>query len=95
MIRVRLERRQESPLYLQIAIPIAAVIVTLVLCSGLVALSGANVIEAYRLLLFSTFQSGLRHPGHAGEGGAASLHRPRGRSSRSAQSSGTSAPRVS
>jgi general nucleoside transport system permease protein len=58
MIRVRLERRQESPLYLQIAIPIAAVIVTLVLCSGLVALSGASVIEAYRLLLFSTFQSG-------------------------------------
>ena len=57
MIRVRLERRQESPLYLQIAIPIAAVIVTLVLCSGLVALSGANVIEAYRQLLFSTFES--------------------------------------
>ncbi len=58
MIRVRLERRQETPLYLQIAIPIAAVVVTLILCSGLVALSGANVIEAYRLLLFSTFQSG-------------------------------------
>ena len=58
MIRVRLERRQETPLWLQIAIPIAAVIVTLVLCSGLVALSGANVVEAYKLLLFSTFQSG-------------------------------------
>jgi len=57
MIRVRLERRQESPIWLQIAIPIGAVIVTLVLCSGLVALSGANVVEAYRLLLFSTFES--------------------------------------
>ncbi|MEF2073013.1 ABC transporter permease [Consotaella aegiceratis] len=58
MIRFRLERRQETPLALQIAIPIGAVIVTLILCSGLVALSGANVIEAYRLLLFSTFRSG-------------------------------------
>ena len=77
MIRVRLERRQETPLWLQIAIPIAAVIVTLILCSGLVALSGANVVEAYRLLLFSTFRVRLRHPGHAGEGGAAALHRPR------------------
>lgn len=57
MIRFRLERRQETPLVLQIAIPIAAVIVTLVLCSGLVALSGADVGEAYRLLLLSTFQS--------------------------------------
>ncbi|MGH6922162.1 MAG: ABC transporter permease [Propylenella sp.] len=58
MIRLRLERRQETPLYLQIVIPIAAVILTLVLCSGLVVLSGTDVIEAYRLLLFSTFQSG-------------------------------------
>ncbi len=58
MIRVRLERREETPHWLQIAIPVAAVIVTLILCSGLVALAGANVIDAYRLLLFSTFQSG-------------------------------------
>jgi simple sugar transport system permease protein len=57
MIRVRLERREETPLYLQIAIPIAAVIATLIVCSGLVWLSGTNVAEAYRLLLFSTFQS--------------------------------------
>ena len=95
MIRLRLERRQETPLYLQILIPIAAVLVTLVLCSGLVWLAGADVLEAYRLLLFSTFQLRLRHPGHAGEGGAAALHRPRRRSSPSAQSSGTSAPRAS
>jgi simple sugar transport system permease protein len=57
MIRFRLERRQDTPLYLQILIPIASVIVTLVLCSGLVWLSGVNVAEAYSLLLFSTFQS--------------------------------------
>src|SRR4051812_1353834 len=57
MTRFRLERRQETPFYLQIAIPIGAVIVTLVVCAGLVALSGADVIEAYRLLLFSTFES--------------------------------------
>ena len=55
MIRLRLERRQETPLYLQILIPIAAVIVTLIICSGLVWLAGADVLEAYRLLLFSTF----------------------------------------
>jgi general nucleoside transport system permease protein len=58
VIRVRLERRQETPVYLQIAIPIAAVVVTLVLCAALVWLAGANVIEAYKLLLFSTFRSG-------------------------------------
>ena len=57
MIRLRFERREETPLHLQIAIPLAAVLVTLVLCAGLVALAGADVAEAYRLLLFSTFQS--------------------------------------
>jgi simple sugar transport system permease protein len=57
MIRLRLERREDTPLLLQIAIPIASVIVTLVICSGLVLLSGVDLVEAYRLLLFSTFQS--------------------------------------
>jgi simple sugar transport system permease protein len=58
MIRLRLERRQDTPVALQIFIPIAAVLVTLVLCSGLVWLAGADVGEAYSLLLLSTFQSG-------------------------------------
>ncbi len=58
MMRVRLERREEIPHYLQIAIPVAAILVTLVLCAGLVWLAGANVLEAYGLLLFSTFRSG-------------------------------------
>ena len=58
MIRMRLERRQETPVHLQVLIPIAAVVVTLILCSGLVWLAGADVLEAYGLLLFSTFRSG-------------------------------------
>ena len=58
MIRVRLERREHTPAWLQILIPIAAVVVTLVLCAGLVWLAGADVVEAYGLLLFSTFRSG-------------------------------------
>jgi hypothetical protein len=57
VIRARLERREETPLYLQVAIPLAAVAAALLICSGLVWLSGTNVVEAYRLLLFSTFQS--------------------------------------
>jgi ABC-type uncharacterized transport system permease subunit len=58
MMRVRLERRSETPLSLQILVPIAAVVVTLTICAGLVKLAGADVLEAYKLLLFSTFQSG-------------------------------------
>jgi simple sugar transport system permease protein len=58
MIRLRLERREATPPWLQVALPIAAVLVTLGLCSGLVLLAGANLFEAYSLLLFSTFRSG-------------------------------------
>lgn len=58
MIRMRLERRQDTPLHLQILIPILSVVAALTLCAGLVWLAGANVVEAYRLLLFSTFRSG-------------------------------------
>ncbi|MYZ47079.1 ABC transporter permease [Propylenella binzhouense] len=58
MIRVRLERREVTPAWLQVAIPIASVLVTLVLCAALVRAAGADVIEAYRILLLSTFRSG-------------------------------------
>ncbi len=54
---IRLERRAETPLWLQVAIPIAAVVLALVLCAGLVALAGAPVLEAYGTLFLSTFQS--------------------------------------
>lgn len=58
MMRLRLERRQDTPVALQILIPIGAVAVTLLLCSVLVWLAGAGVLESYKLLLFSTFRSG-------------------------------------
>src|SRR4029078_2625065 len=58
MTRFRLERRQETPVSIQILLPLAAIVVALVLCSFLVWLTGADVIEAYSILFLSTFQSG-------------------------------------
>ena len=58
MIRVRLERRQETPVYLQILHPDRRRARHAGPLRGLVWLAGADVIEAYRLLLFSTFRSG-------------------------------------
>lgn len=52
---IRLERRDTTPAWLNIALPLAAVLATLVLCSGLIALAGANVLSAYAIL----FQSAL------------------------------------
>jgi simple sugar transport system permease protein len=57
MMRVRLERRQETPVALQVLLPILAILATLVLCSVLVWLSGTNVLDAYSLLFLSTFQT--------------------------------------
>jgi general nucleoside transport system permease protein len=57
MIRVRLERRQETPVHVQVVLPILAVIAALLICSLLVALSGTNVLEAYKLLFLSTFET--------------------------------------
>lgn len=54
----RLERRQETPLHIQILLPLGAIAVALVLCSFLVWLTGADVLEAYSILFLSTFQSG-------------------------------------
>ena len=54
---IRLERRVETPLWIQLAVPLGAVVAALVLCAGLVALAGAPVLEAYRTLFLSTFQS--------------------------------------
>jgi simple sugar transport system permease protein len=52
MIHLRLEPRATTPAWLNVALPFIAVLVTLVLCSGLIALAGADVIEAY-VVLFS------------------------------------------
>ena len=56
MIRLRLERRQETPLYLQILIPIArGDRDALLLRRARLARRRRSSVEAYRLLLFSTF----------------------------------------
>ncbi len=57
MIRFRLEARSATPAWLNVALPFLAVLVALVLCSGLIALAGANVIEAYLWLFDGAFGS--------------------------------------
>ena len=57
MIRLRLERRSDTPVWMQIALPIAAVVLALLICSVLVAMAGAPVLEAYSFLFMSTFQT--------------------------------------
>jgi simple sugar transport system permease protein len=42
---------------MQIALPIAAVVLALLICSVLVAMAGAPVLEAYSFLFMSTFQT--------------------------------------
>ena len=44
---MRLEKRADSPLWLNLLLPLAAVTAALVLCSGLIAMAGANPIAAY------------------------------------------------
>jgi simple sugar transport system permease protein len=50
MIRLALEPRADTPAWLGIALPVLAVLASLVLCSVLVLLAGANVLDAYRAL---------------------------------------------
>ncbi len=57
MIRLRLEQRSHTPAWLGFALPLAAILATLVLCSGLVALAGANVLTAYGELFLSAVSS--------------------------------------
>ena len=57
MIRFRLERRETTPVWVQIGVPILAILAALVLCSVLVKLAGADVLEAYSILFLSTFQT--------------------------------------
>ncbi|NQU68909.1 MAG: ABC transporter permease, partial [Rhodospirillales bacterium] len=57
MIRLRLERRDSTPAWFGFALPLAAVLSTLLLCSGLVALAGANVWDAYSTLFMSALSS--------------------------------------
>ncbi len=50
MIRLQLEQRTRTPAWFNLALPLAALLATLVLCGGLVILAGANVFEAYGAL---------------------------------------------
>jgi len=56
-MRFRLVRREQPPVLLNLLLPAAAVLATLVLCSGLIVLAGANVLEAYRVLFSSAVSS--------------------------------------
>ena len=47
----RLEVRTSTPAWFNLALPLAAIAVTLVLCSGLIAAAGAGVVEAYGVML--------------------------------------------
>jgi len=57
MIRLRLEQREKSSPWLNMVLPLAAVAATLVLCGGLIALAGANVLDAYATLFMSALDS--------------------------------------
>ena len=50
MIQVRLEQRAATPAWLGVALPLLAILAALALCSTLIMLAGANVVDAYRAL---------------------------------------------
>ncbi len=56
-MRFRLEQREKSSPWLNLALPLAAIGATLVLCGGLVAIAGANVFDAYSILFMSALDS--------------------------------------
>lgn len=57
MIRLALEPRTRTPAWMNLALPVAAVLATLVLCGGLIMLAGADVIESYAILFKSALGS--------------------------------------
>ncbi|MCP4692171.1 MAG: ABC transporter permease, partial [Desulfobacterales bacterium] len=46
MIALRLERRDHTPVWLNLTLPLMAIAGALVICGGLIALAGANVFTA-------------------------------------------------
>ena len=56
-MRIRLESRVHAPVWLNLALPLLAVIGTLALCSGLIAAAGADVVTAYLSLFQGAFGS--------------------------------------
>lgn len=57
MIGLRLERRDQTPVWLNLTLPLLAILATLILCSGLIAMAGANVFSAYATLFSSALSS--------------------------------------
>lgn len=57
MMRVRLEPRLLTPAWMNFALPVIAVLATLVLCGGLIIAAGADVLEAYIALFDGAFGS--------------------------------------
>ena len=47
---LRLEARQKTPAWLNLTLPLIAIVVTLILCSGLIVLAGAGVAYAYGVM---------------------------------------------
>ena len=52
---IRLEARNATPAWFNLALPVAAVCVTLILCSGLIALAGASILESYAIMAQASF----------------------------------------
>lgn len=53
MTGLRLEQRDHTPVWLNLMLPVFAILATLFICSGLIALAGANVLTAYATLFLS------------------------------------------
>ena len=56
-MRLTLEPRSHTPLWLNLSLPPLAVVATLVLCSGLILMAGANVFTAYEKLFLSALST--------------------------------------
>ena len=52
---IRREPRQTTPAWLNLSLPLLAIAATLVICSGLVALTGTGVIEAWTVMFGAAF----------------------------------------
>ena len=57
MIGLRLERRDFTPMWLNLMLPFLAILAALILCSGLIVMAGANVFSAYAKLFLSALSS--------------------------------------
>lgn len=52
---IRLEVRSSTPAWLNLALPVMAVVITLTLCSSLIALAGASVLSSYAIMAAAAF----------------------------------------